>query len=150
MRRYFNRSLAERLCDKAHGSGLDAEPSFNETRRSVRIAWAFHLMDDQGYYDGWWRFVVRIPVADPLTFTIAGRAGNPRRASAYNIRSDLSDRLYDAMCGTLEEAGIESWPIWDKLYPGDPGFNPESPSAKLHGWRYGKARYIYSGELAEA
>jgi hypothetical protein len=106
MKRLFNMTMARELCDSAHGSGLDTTPYITQSKSNVLIDWDFHMMDNQGYYCGYWRFVVWIPKANPLKFRLTGRKGNTRSAAAYDLKYHLEERIGDAMDGVLDRAGV--------------------------------------------
>jgi hypothetical protein len=106
-------------------------------------------MDDRGFYDGYWRFVLKIPRADPMEFWLNGRAGNPNRKSAYGIKEYLGDMFADVMPEILRENGISWELVNEKIYPGDHDYNPDVAFAKENGYHYGRAHYEYTGELRE-
>jgi hypothetical protein len=150
MKRYFNYALAEKLCDKASGAGLDTAPRITESSQRIQVVWEYHLMDDNGFYDGYWGFRLTIPGDDPMSFRITGRAGNHERKSAYGIKEDLGDMFAVLMPVVLEENGIRLEPVREKIYPGDSGYNPALLFATEHGYHYGRELYWeYSGELRE-
>jgi hypothetical protein len=151
MKHYFSCALAKKLCGKAHGSGLNTEPVISDMPdgRRVQIAWDYHLMDEDGYYCGYWRFIVKIPMDRPMEFTLNGRAGNPQGKSAYGIKAFLGAMFNGLLAEVLQEAGISWELVNDKIYPEDPDYNPSLPWAQEHGYHYGRAHYEYSGELAE-
>jgi hypothetical protein len=152
MKHYFNYDLAEKLCKKAHGSGLDTEPCILDAyaMRYVQITWEFHLMDELGFYDGYWRFVLKIPRDNPMEFTLNGRSGNPRSRSARGIKEYLEDIFAELIPEILQEGGVSFDLVNEKIYPGDPDYNANMPFAQEHGYHYGRAaRYEYSGELQE-
>jgi hypothetical protein len=151
MKHYFNYALAAKLCEKARGSGLDTEPAILDTyaMRYVQIAWEFHLMNDNGFYDGYWRFTLKIPRDNPMEFRLNGRVRNPRTKSAYGIKEYLGDMFAELMPEILQESGIFFDLVSDKIFPGDLGYNANMPLAKEHGYHYGRAHYEYFGELQE-
>jgi hypothetical protein len=148
MRRYFNGELAKRLCDKAHGAGLDTNPRIKNdfSMECTFIQWEFHLMDDRGFYDGYWEFSLKIPWNDPHGFALAGKRGNSRRKSTYGIKDYLCDRFAEIMDETLRESGV-SWELKnERIYPGDPDYIPDLPFAREHGYHFGRAHYEYAGD----
>jgi hypothetical protein len=151
MKHYFDYELAEKLCDKAHGCGLDTKPTIKNMSdgRRIQITWEFHLMDAQGFYCGYWRFIVKIPRDNPMEFTLNGRAGNPQVESAYGIKEYLGDMFNELIAEVLQEAEISCDLVNEKIYPGDPDYKPNIPFAQEHGYHYGRAHYEYAGELAE-
>jgi hypothetical protein len=151
MKHYFNYELAEKLCDKVHGSGLDTSPRILDTfaLKYVQILWEFHLMDEDGYYDGYWDFTLKIPRDNPQAFTITGRSNNHRRKSTYGIKDYLYDIFAQLMDETLQEAGISWELVNEKIYPGDKDYDPNVPFAQEHGYHFGRAHYEYAGELQE-
>jgi hypothetical protein len=150
MKHYFNYELVKKLCDKVKGSGLDTKPVLDVMAdgRKIQITWEYHLMDEDGYYCGYWRFIIKIPVDDPMGFTLNGRAGNPQGKSAYGIKEYLGDTFTECMPEILREGGISCELVNEKIYPGDSDYRPDMPFAKEHGYHYGRAHYEYSGELA--
>jgi hypothetical protein len=106
MKQVFNMAMARVLCDAVRGSGLDSEPWIAQSKRGIVIGWDFHLMDDQGYYRGYWRFIVRIPKTDPLEFHLTGRRGNTRSALAYDLKGYLEERFADAITSVLGSAAV--------------------------------------------
>lgn len=151
MKHYFNYELAEKLCDKVSGSGLGTRPRILGTfgLKYVQIQWEFHLMDQDGYYDGYWGFTSKIPRDDPLEFTITGRRGNPRRGSALDVKDYLYDIFAAGIEETLREAGISWELVNEKIYPEDSDYIPNLPFAQEHGYHFGRAHYVYAGELPE-
>jgi hypothetical protein len=97
MAKVFTEAMAHELCQDVHGSGLDGEPFIRESRKNVVIHWSYHMMDDGGYYCGYWRFVVWIPKAHPQEFRLTGRRGNPKCASAYGLKDYLEDVFVEAI-----------------------------------------------------
>jgi hypothetical protein len=106
MARRFNMEMAHKLCDDVHGSGLDTEPRIAQSDRNITIRWDFHLMDDYGFYCGYWRFIVWIPKADPLGFRITGRRGNPRGRAAYGLKDYLEEVFAEAVAKVLDEDAV--------------------------------------------
>jgi hypothetical protein len=151
MKHCFNYSLAEKLCDKASGSGLDTKPKILYALGSkyVLISWEFHLMNQHGYYDGYWAFTLKIPEANPMNFVIRGKRGNPRKESAYGIKDYLYGLFHELVSEVIGEAGISFDLVSEKVYPGDPDYNPDIPFAKENGYHYGRMHYEYAGELQE-
>jgi hypothetical protein len=151
MKHYFNYELVKKLCDRVHGSGLDTMPVIDTISNAhrIQIVWEYHLMDEQGCYCGYWRFIVKIPVDDPMEFTLNGRAGNPRRESACGIKEYLGDAFAGCMPEILREGGIPCELVNEKIYPGDPDYKPDIPFAQEHGYHFGRAHYEYSGGLTE-
>jgi hypothetical protein len=151
MKHCFNYTLAKKLCDWVYGSGLDTEPAIENMPdgRRIKIAWEYHLMNDQGYYCGYWRFILKIPIDNPMGFTLNGRAGNPQGKSACGIKEFLGDIFAGIMPEILQEGGIACELVQEKVYPGDPGYNPDLLFAREHGYHFGgNTEYRYSGELA--
>lgn len=99
-------AMARDLCAAVHGSGLNSNPDIAQSSRQVVICWDYHLMGEQGYYCGYWRFTVWIPKADPLGFRLTGRRGNPRSAAAYGLKDYLEEQFDQAMRGVLGSVGI--------------------------------------------
>jgi hypothetical protein len=148
VKHYFNCGLAEKLCDKAHGAGLDTEPVINDMPdgRRIQITWEYHLLNEGGYYHGYWRFIIKIPRDNPMEFTLNGRAGNPQVKAAYGIKEYLGDMFNELIAETLQEAGILFELVNEKIYPGDPDYEPDIPFAQEHGYHFGRAHYEYSGK----
>lgn len=44
-----------------HGSGIDSDWSMHETKSYYCFTNSYHAMDENGYYDGWADFTVKIP-----------------------------------------------------------------------------------------
>jgi hypothetical protein len=152
MKHFFNHKLAEKLCDKTHGSGLDTEPKIldDSSLRYIQVTWEFHLLDEFGFYDGYWRFILKIPRDNPMGFTLNGRgAGNPRTKSAYGIKEYLTDAFAERMSEILREGGVSFELAYEKIYPGDPDYDADIPFAREHGYHYGRARYEYAGDPQE-
>jgi hypothetical protein len=93
----FSVELAHGLCNRVHGSGLDCDPEITESRRNVVVRWAFHMMDDNGFYRGWWRFTVFVPKNNPFGFRVVGRRGNARIEAACGMKEHLEETLYMGM-----------------------------------------------------
>jgi hypothetical protein len=149
MKRYFNYALAEKLCNKASGSGLDTKPCIYLGSKYVLVSWEYHLMNQHGYYDGYWAFTLKIPVVSPMDFAIRGKRGNPRKESAGGIKDYLYDLFNELVSEAIDEAGIAFDLVSEKIYPGDPGYNPDTPFAKINGYHFGRSHYEYSGTLQE-
>jgi hypothetical protein len=152
MKHYFNYELAKKLCGWVHGPRLDTIPVIDVIAdgRKIQITWEYHLMDEHGYYCGYWRFIVKIPVDNPMGFTLNGRAGNPRRSYTEDTKEYLGDMFAEFIPEILREAGIGCELVNEKIYPGDPDYRADMPFAKEHGYHFGRAHYEYSGILAEA
>jgi len=99
----FNEDMAVALCESVHGSGLDTDPTIVLSRRFITIHWDFHLMNDTGYYVGYWRFKVVIPRVEPEDFKLYGKRGNPRGQEAAGIKDYLSDVFYYAITELLKQ-----------------------------------------------
>jgi hypothetical protein len=149
MKIYFNSYLAEKLCDRASGSGLDTKPHYAISSKSVIVLWDYHLLNQHGYYDGYWAFTLKIPKASPMDFVIRGKRGNPRKESAYGVKDYLYDLFNELVSEVIDEAGIGFNLVSEKIYPGDKDYNPNIPFAKTNGYHYGRAHYEYSGTLQE-
>jgi hypothetical protein len=93
----FTVEQAQELCDSVHGSGLDSDPRITDLGRNVRVCWEYHLMNDDGFYCGWWHFTMVIPKANPLGFRLVGHRGNPRGAPADGIREYLDEMFHMAL-----------------------------------------------------
>jgi hypothetical protein len=106
-------------------------------------------MNEIGLYDGYWRFILKIPRDDPMGFWLNGRAGNPNRESAHNIKEYLGDVFAGAMSEILRENGISYECVSEKIYPGDHDYNPDMPFAKENGYHFGRTHYEYAGESQE-
>jgi hypothetical protein len=116
----------------------------------VQIRWEFHLIGNNGYFDGCWGFTLKIPRDNPQEFKITGRSNNHRRRSAYGVKDYLNDLFAGLMNETLREAGISWELVSERIYPGDKDYNQNVPFAQEHGYHFGRAHYEYAGELPEA
>jgi hypothetical protein len=99
--------MAHKLCHNIHGSGLDGEPYIRQSRRNVVIYWDFHMMDNQGFYCGYWKFTVWIPKDNPISFRFTGTRGNSRCITALGLQDYLECIFAEAVRETLGTAGIE-------------------------------------------
>jgi hypothetical protein len=149
MKHYFNYELAKKLCDKAGGSGLDSVPDVYDKKSHIRVEWDYHLMNSNGYYEGYWNFILKIPRNNPMAFVLTGTRGNPRKVSAYDLKDYLCQLFDEVISEVLEGAGIGMDFVNEKIYPGDPDYNPNIPFAQEHGYHFGRAHYEYTGELKE-
>jgi hypothetical protein len=134
------------------GRGLDTYPRILDAcgAKRIRIRWEYHLMDSNGYYDGYWGFTLKIPVDNPKEFKITGRSNNHRRNSTFGVKDYLEDVFSEGIDEVLREAGISCELVGGKIYPGDKDYNPSIPFAQEHGYHFGRAHYEYAGELQEA
>jgi hypothetical protein len=121
----FNKRRAAALCNEVSGSGLNSKPEIRAGKSVITVYWDFNLMNQHGYYIGYWHFKVVIPKADPLNFKLYGRRGNTRCLEAHDMKDYLGEMFDSAMCGLLGKFGIS------------------------HEWRCDKESqgYIYYGEV---
>ncbi|GHT57871.1 hypothetical protein FACS1894109_10920 [Spirochaetia bacterium] len=147
MKRYFNYTMAEKLCDMLSGSGLDSKPEIldDSCHKYVLITWDYHLMNERGYYDGYWYFTVRIPRESPMDFKVYGKRGNPRTVSACDTKEYLEQIIDIQLSEVLKDSGVKYSLVSEKIYPGDKDFNPEIQFAAEHGYHFGRAHYVYEG-----
>jgi len=64
MKHYNAKKLALLLVHAYHGSGIDCDWYINENKSNIILSNSIHCMDDNGYYEGYMDFSVRI---DKLT-----------------------------------------------------------------------------------
>ena len=85
-------SRLEALMQKLpHGSGIDSEWTIDENsnKKKLSISNSYHVMNDNGYYEGWIDFtVVVVPTLLGITTTIKGRFGK-----RLDIREYLEELL---------------------------------------------------------
>jgi hypothetical protein len=90
----------KRICDDylPHGSGIDDGCSFNFTSRpnSLLIESGYHAMNENGYYDRWIDFTVRVTPSLAFDFDLLIK-GN------FGKYQDCKDSLYDLFHTALSE-----------------------------------------------
>jgi hypothetical protein len=89
----------DRIIYKVHGGGLDTKPTVMVSKNRYTIKWEWHLMTDNGFYDGYWFFKVHIPINDPMDFTLRGVKGNTRRNSTIGVKDYLVELFIEAIRG---------------------------------------------------
>ncbi len=81
------------LIDWLHGSGINGEWHFKETKRTFRVSNYYHCMNEDGYYDGMADFTLIFPKkADMIDFKLQF---NGRYAQYLNGRYMLREYLED-------------------------------------------------------
>jgi hypothetical protein len=146
MENYLSEDIIKNVVDICHGSGLDTTPVIVERKKSWLLQWEYHLMNNAGYYDGWWGFTVLFPKDDPMEFKLRGRRGNPRRASAWGVDEYVGEQVCRALEEALKESGVSFEMESDKVFPGDPGYKPDLLFAREHGYHFGRSHYEYKKE----
>lgn len=88
--------------DLIHGSGIDCEWTFkiNNKSRYVFAYNSYHVMNENGIYDGYADFKLKISVENPVSFklTFSGRQGGE-----LNKKHMLRDYLEETFYWNLEE-----------------------------------------------
>lgn len=55
-------SLADYLIDRLHGSGIDADWKQSQSKNFLNLHNSFHCLDQNGFYEGWQDFTVKLPL----------------------------------------------------------------------------------------
>ena len=82
-----------------HGSGIDCDWNGYVTKHYVSFTNAFHCMDENGMYDGYADFTVKLPLVDgcllwdEFTIEFNGRQSG-YLATKYDLREYLLDTIY--------------------------------------------------------
>ena len=81
----------------SHGSGIDADWSFEEDEYCVSACNSYHRMDENGYYREWLDFCLDIPKRDIEDFNLYFLGQNAKGiAERYGLDEYLADIfLYD-------------------------------------------------------
>jgi hypothetical protein len=88
--------------DLPHGSGIDSDWRFYETRSYYCLTNSYHAMDDNGMYDGWMDFTVKIRKdilndADKLSADFVlqfnGLSSYHRRKYEWSVRDYLEQTI---------------------------------------------------------
>lgn len=82
-----------------HGSGIDCDWSFDITNKAIYCYNSYHVMNDNGCYNGYIDFAVIIKttyrtIDGQLSFRISGRFGKDQ---------DLKDNLYEKIDFAIEK-----------------------------------------------
>lgn len=97
LKREVTEESLQRLVDSIHGSGLDCDATITDHKEKFKIAWAYHVMNDTGYYVGWVEFVVWVPKTNPADFRLAFRHYSQYKAKRYQLRDYLEDTFAEAI-----------------------------------------------------
>ena len=80
-----------------HGSGIDAEWKYVIQQRCYRFENSFHVMNENGYYEGWQDFALIVPKSDWEQATVVFPAPrNERRVRQIqgNLEEILSNCIW--------------------------------------------------------
>jgi hypothetical protein len=85
-----------------HGSGIDCSWYGYVTKGNLCFTNAFHAMDENGYYDGYAQFTVKLPLVDNCvhwdSFTIEFNGRNSAYLNRkYNLRDYIETTIYDGL-----------------------------------------------------
>lgn len=93
----------EQMIDKiidVHGSGIDASWEITSKGDYTEICNAYHRMDENGYYAGWYDFMIVIPHIQPTAWVLSVASNDEENLNI--IETDLADYLYDVFSCVLE------------------------------------------------
>ena len=60
MKNYNAKKLSLNLVNSIHGSGIDCEWYVSENKKYILLTNSYHCMDENGYYEGYCDFTVKI------------------------------------------------------------------------------------------
>ncbi len=88
------------LAYQIHGAGIDCDYELLQNNTSVLLCNYFHCMNEDGYYDGWLNFIVRI---NKKTQNISIQYLQPNHNTYRKYGQDLKEYLYDVYCRDTNE-----------------------------------------------
>jgi hypothetical protein len=116
---YRHKARIRELCDKhmPHDSGLDADRSgrldLEHSTEERLVFWAdFHHMDENGYYDGWTDYTVKVDpsLAFGFTLRITGRDRNDIKEYLHQVfNAALSEEVEMYALAPEASRGSGSW-----------------------------------------
>jgi hypothetical protein len=86
-----------------HGSGIDCKWEVEEFKPSILCKNSYHVMDENGYYDGYIDFSVRIPKHEPLDFEVHFATSSGRtHAKDLGLVEYLEDTIFWSIKNWME------------------------------------------------
>lgn len=97
MKHYNALKLCLNIANTYHGSGIDCDWYLKETQRYFVLSNSFHVMDDNGMYDGYMDFNVLIDKRKAKVHTIKfpGLSSYHRNKYMWIVRSYLEDCFFN-------------------------------------------------------
>ena len=82
------------FCNVCHGSGINGTWNTEERKNHFVLRNSFHCMDENGMYDGWADFWIKLPKNEPNEFDLhfTGRAAHYLN-NKYMLREYLEDTV---------------------------------------------------------
>lgn len=106
-----------------HGSGIDGTWYIEEKGRYFHASCSYHMMDDAGYYVGWYDFYVKVPKDQPQKFniTVEGHDEDADWLETYltDVISDTMDELVADMKKKPEKLVDLKLPPWHSRFFAD-------------------------------
>jgi hypothetical protein len=90
------------LNEYCHGSGFDDTWDCTDKGTYIKACTSWHLMNDMGYYLGYYCFTVIIPKKHPGEYRIYGKSHSKRILDRYGVWEYIDETIYHA----LEDHGI--------------------------------------------
>ena len=95
---YNAKKLALLLCSNVHGSGIDCDWYITENKTQIILSNSIHCMDENGYYEGYMDFSVRISKKKAEVTRIMFHTNSfYRRKYAWIWKEYLEQLFYDAV-----------------------------------------------------
>ena len=91
--------MEEFIKELPHGSGIDYDWEWSESRKYWKFANAWHYLNEHGYYDGVLPFTLLIPKDDVMNYKIVFHVNGAGRYRVNKgcIKEYLLDHLYWAI-----------------------------------------------------
>ncbi len=102
---YIKNLYNGKIVNLPHGSGIDLEWDIVDQKARYIIHNSYHLMNENGFYDGWLDFYLTIPKENPINFKLRFRnldSTGYYKVNRYMIREYLED-LFAYVISELEE-----------------------------------------------
>jgi hypothetical protein len=98
-------TIAQALADYCCGGGFDGKWLFKDQGSYVLAVADWRLMDQDGFYVGYYGFKVVIPKKEPAEFRLYGMHHNKRVLERYGVWEYLDQVIY----GALTEGGMRDY-----------------------------------------
>jgi hypothetical protein len=95
MKNYNSFKLALNIANSVHGSGIDSDWILSSNGKKVYLNNSYHVMNDDGYYDGYMDFKITIYKGRITRINFVGLSSYHRYRYADLIMDYLNDLFFD-------------------------------------------------------
>ena len=104
MKNYSSKKLAL-LLTNIHGSGIDCDYTITESKQYVKLSNCYHVMDENGFYDGYFDFTVWIKKGKVYKITFSASPYH-RNKYVWLLRDYLEGLFFDPMELRYEKSNV--------------------------------------------